>query len=233
VKSPKTQTLVSGIAATFKITVTNTGDVTLTDVTVTDPRSPNCDRSLGTLGVGATKSYTCIRPDVRAAFQNVATVTGRPPSGSTVKATDHAQVDVRAPLAPPANPRIAIVKSPKSQALTTKITSRKTASGATRTTVHYGTAHFTIKVTNTGAVALHAVKVTDPLSPGCTRTIGALAKGASRLYRCVRGAVSSSFTNVATATGLSPTGAKVKASDHAKVTVKVKTASTSGAQFTG
>src|SRR5205085_2941084 len=41
VKDPKSQTVTVGNTATFKITVTNTGDVALTDVTVTDARSPN------------------------------------------------------------------------------------------------------------------------------------------------------------------------------------------------
>ena len=82
-----------------------------------------------------------------------------------MKASDHANVKVKA-FVPPQTPRIAIVKSPKSQTLTTKLTTTKNANGATTTTVKYGTATFKIKVTNTGNVALHSVTVSDPQSVG-------------------------------------------------------------------
>ena len=234
VKDPKSQSIAEGGTAHFKITVTNTGDVTLSNVTVTDPLSTDCNHSLGTLTVGQSKSYTCTKQNVSANCQNVATATGNPPTGSAVKATDHANIQV-APFkpAPAQHPKIKIVKSPKSQTLTTQITTSKTASGANKTTVHYGTANFSIKVTNTGDVTLHNVKVGDPLSPGCSKNLGTMAAGQSKTYTCDRSTVSSNFTNVATATGTSPKGVKVHSTDHANVTVKVKTTSTSGAQFTG
>ncbi len=99
--------------------------------------------------------------------------------------------------------------------------------------MHYGTAHFTIKVTNTATSRCTPSRSSDPLSPGCNHALGSLAAGASKSYSCSRSAVASSFTNVATAVGTSPSGEKVKASDHAHVKVKVKTTSTSGAKFTG
>jgi uncharacterized repeat protein (TIGR01451 family) len=163
---------------------------------------------------------------------NVATATGKSPSSVTVKASDHAKVKVAA-FVPPQNPQIAIVKSPKIQTVTTKVTKIQTASGHTKTTVVYPTAHFTIKVTNTGNVALHGVRVGDPSSPACGKNLGSLTAGHSRTYSCVRGSVSRSFTNVATASGISPKGTKVSAVARARVTVTVKTTSESGAQFTG
>ena len=232
VKDPKTQDLGVGGTATFKITVTNSGNVTLSDVTVTDPLSPNCDRNLGTLAVGQSKSYSCTKPNVKDDFQNIATATGKPPTGAAVKATDHASITV-APFVPPQNPRIAVAKNPNEQTVTTRITTARGTTGATKTSVSYGTAHFTIKVTNTGNVTLHSVKVTDPRSPGCNHSVGTLAAGASKSYSCQRPAVSSSFTNIATATGLSPKGKKVSARDDAHVKVNVKTTSTASAKFTG
>jgi uncharacterized repeat protein (TIGR01451 family) len=232
VKDPSSQTVAAGGTATFKITVTNTGDVTLSDVTVDDPLSTDCSHSLGTLAAGQSKSYSCSKQDVTADFVNVATATGKPPTGSDVKASDHASVTAK-PFVPPARPAIGIVKSPKSQTLTTKVTTSQTSTGSTKTVVHYGTAHFTIRVTNDGNVALHEVKVDDPSSPACNHSIGSLAAGASKQYSCSRSAVASSYMNVATAVGTSPSGEKVKASDHADVKVKVKTTSTSGAKFTG
>ncbi len=230
-KDPNSQTIGVGGTASFTITVTNTGDVTLTDVTVSDPSSPNCDRNLGTLTAGQSKNYTCTRKNVNANFENVANVTGKPPTGAPVTATDNANVKVKA-FVPPQNPRIAIVKSPKSQTLTTHLTTSKNANGSTKSTVRYSTATFTIKVTNTGNVALHDVKVSDPLSPACDHAVGSLPTGASKTYTCTRPAVSSNFTNFATVTGLSPKGTKVTDTDHAKVIVKVKTTNVGGATAT-
>jgi uncharacterized repeat protein (TIGR01451 family) len=102
VKNPKSQTVSVGGTATFLITVTNTGDVELTNVTVTDALAPDCNRSLGTLAPGqSAPTYTCTRPNVTAAFDNVAVAAGTPPVGPNVTATDTAPVTVRAPFTPP------------------------------------------------------------------------------------------------------------------------------------
>ena len=237
VKDPKSQSTNPGGTATFHVTVTNTGNVTLTSVTVDDPLSPSCDRNLGTLVAGQATSYSCTKAGVRSGFRNVATVTGTPPSGPKVTANDHADVNVPTPpkakpkpqpkpKPKPLHPKIAIVKSPKSQTVATKVTNERSASGATKTTISYGSAHFTITVRNTGQVTLHGVVVADPQSKGCERELGTLAPGASRSYQCGRDVVSSGFTNVASVTGTSPTGQKVHDSDHAVVKVAVRTTTT-------
>ena len=233
IKDPKSQTIGKGGTATFTITVTNSGDVALTHVTVTDPLSSACDHTFaGTLAVGASEHYSCARPDVKADFTNVATVTANPPTGPKVSATDHAQVTV-APFTPPAHPAIGIVKSPKVQTVTTKVVTTKNANGVTKTSVTFGTAHFTIKVSNTGSTSLEGVTVADALSPGCDRSVGKLAEGHSVTYTCSDASVKRNFTNVAIATGHDSKGTKVSARDHAKVEVTTTTTSTSGAQFTG
>src|SRR5262249_14074114 len=99
VKGPKSQTVARGGTAHFTITVTNTGDVVLKDVTVTDPITPACSRKIGTLQPGQTVSYTCVQTNVKANFDNVVIVTGTPPTGPNVTATDTAPVKV-APLKP-------------------------------------------------------------------------------------------------------------------------------------
>jgi uncharacterized repeat protein (TIGR01451 family) len=100
VKNPKSQTVTSGGTATFTITVTNTGDVALTNVAVTDALSPNCNRTIGTLNPGQSVSYTCTRPNVTASFNNVAVATGKA-GGTTVTAQDTAPVTAKAaPLKP-------------------------------------------------------------------------------------------------------------------------------------
>ena len=254
-KNPKAQAIATGSTATFTIVVTNTGNVTLTNVNVTDALAPNCAQTsasipaLASMAANASVTYTCALANVTAGFTNLATATGTPPSGPNVTATDTAPVTVTAPftppkalpaskkkvapkkaapLTPPSKPRIAIVKSPKSQTLTTKIVT--TASGSSAT---YGNAQFTIKVTNVGNVTLTAVKVADALSPECNRSLGTLTPGASRTYSCTRKAVKRNFTNIAVASGKPPKGARVTATDHAVVKVTVKTTATSPAKFTG
>jgi uncharacterized repeat protein (TIGR01451 family) len=122
VKQPKSQTVAAGGTATFTITVTNTGGVTLTDVIVVDARSPNCNRTkaqipaLASMAPGAHVTYTCTRPNVRASFDNVAVVTATPPSGPGVTATDSAPVKI-APLKPAKlkkkKPKVTSHKKPK------------------------------------------------------------------------------------------------------------------------
>jgi len=100
VKNPKSQTVTSGGTATFTITVTNTGDVALTNVTVSDPLSPNCDKTIGTLNPGQSTTYTCTRTNVTASFNNVAVATGHA-GATTVTAQDTAPVTAKAaPLKP-------------------------------------------------------------------------------------------------------------------------------------
>jgi uncharacterized repeat protein (TIGR01451 family) len=117
VKNPKSQTVTSGGTATFTITVTNTGDVALTNVTVSDALSPNCNRTIGTLNPGQSTSYTCTRANVTASFNNVAVATGHA-GATTVTAQDTAPVTAKAaPLKPKTvtrvTPKVVSHKKPK------------------------------------------------------------------------------------------------------------------------
>ena len=206
-KTPDSQSFQTGGTATFTITVTNSGDVTLTSVAVTDALAPGCARTSVQLGANATLapaasfSYACTLANVTADFTNSATATGTPPVGPVVTDTDTAAVDVIAPA-------INIEKTPDSQSFQTG-----------------GTATFTITVTNSGDVTLTSVAVTDALAPGCARTsvqLGAnatLAAGASFNYQCTLANVAADFTNSATATGTPPVGPVVTDTDTAAVTV--------------
>jgi uncharacterized repeat protein (TIGR01451 family) len=200
-KNPNSQTVAFGGTATFVITVTNTGDVTLKDVTVTDPLSPDCNRDLGTMAAGAKKSYTCTQPNVTKDFTNVANVVGTSPTGKKVTDKDTAPVKAAA-FVPPSRPAIRIVKSPDAQELNKG-----------------GTATFRITVTNTGNVTLHSVTVKDPRSAGCNRQLGSMARGKSKTYSCTQKNVTKGYTNVAIAVGTSPTGRKVTDQDTARVSI--------------
>src|SRR5215210_6449231 len=88
----RTPTLVLGTAR-FTITVRNPGAVTLSGVTVTDPLSQACNRSIGTLAPGASVAYRCSAANVGRSFTNTVTASARSPAdarlpaGATAEAT--------------------------------------------------------------------------------------------------------------------------------------------------
>ncbi len=195
-KSTDTPSVTAGTTVEFSITVTNTGNVDLTNVEVKDPNTPDCDRTFDSLAVGEEVTYTCQATNVITGFINVATVTGTPPVGDPVSADDSAEVTVTG------EPAIEIEKAPDSQNIDPG-----------------GTATFGITVFNRGNVTLTDIAVNDPQVPECNNTIDTLAPGAEFTYNCTVSGVATSFTNVATATGEDPTGTTVTADDSAEVVV--------------
>jgi hypothetical protein len=77
--------------------VKNIGNVRLRKVSVTDPLTPGCNRRLGTLTVGASKTYSCMQPHVMKSFLNRAHVVGTARSGRRVTDTDSAAVTTKKP----------------------------------------------------------------------------------------------------------------------------------------
>ena len=78
---------------------------------------------------------------------------------------------------------------------------------------------YTIRVTNTGGVALNTVTVADAIAPSCAKTIGGLAVGAFNEYTCTA-TITQDTTNTATVTSKDPQGAAV-APKGASATVDV------------
>ena len=195
VKGPDSQTIVAGGTATFQLTVTNTGDSTLTSVHVDDAQAPGCSRSAAqvaadhgtsTFAPQESYAYSCTLANVHEELTNSATATGTPAAGSDVTATDTAQVEV-------INPAIDITKGPD---------------GQTRHQRLHG--EFSITVKNTGDAQLTSVHVADAQAAGCARTAAQIATdrgsstfapGASYTYSCTSPNATTSFTNSATATG--------------------------------
>lgn len=85
---PPGQSIDVGSAVQWTFAVTNTGDVSLTEVLVTDDRAGAVTCPKSTLASG--ESMTCSASGTALAGQqrNVATVTGKPPCGNVVTATD-------------------------------------------------------------------------------------------------------------------------------------------------
>jgi hypothetical protein len=84
----------------FGISVTNSGDADLVDVSVSDEMVPNCDRSIGFLEAGATESYSCVAQEVTSGFTNSATAVGASEQGDEVSDTDTALVEIAADFMP-------------------------------------------------------------------------------------------------------------------------------------
>ena len=92
-KGPDTQIVIQGETATFTISVENTGNVPLSNLSVADPLAPLCIDSKATLAVGSTWTYSCSLADLVSPLTNTATVTAVWES-VTVTSSDSAQVTV-------------------------------------------------------------------------------------------------------------------------------------------
>ena len=216
----KTATLVGGgtlaqLGDTINYTflVTNTGNVTLHDVGVTDPKVGTVTCPATTLAPQAqttcTASYTVTQADLDAGeVLNTATSHGTPPGGTTPvdSEPDEAVVPTELPT-----PQIAVVKHAQ---LTTDANGNALADPGDKIT-------YTFTVTNVGNVTLHAVSVTDPKAGATTCAATTLAPQASTTctatatYTVTQADVDhGSVDNTATAHGTPPTGAAVTAHRH-------------------
>ncbi len=190
--TPSGTTAGSTIAYTFL--VTNTGNVTLNPVTVTDNKVGTVTCPAGALAPGAnrtcTASYTITQADIDSgSVINTATANGTPPTGAPVQATD---------------------SNTRTLTRTTTITLDKQAGTPSGTTAG-ATIAYTFLVTNTGNVTLNPISVSDAKVGTVTCAAGALAPGASRTctatYTLTQVDVDSGHVaNSATATGTPPAG---------------------------
>lgn len=149
-KLPDLQKIERGATASFQLIVHNDGDNPLHNVTVTDPRSPDCDKAIGDLNAGAQVTYGCSLAGVDADFVNVATVSGQDEFGAQVSGQDDAMVDVL--------PTVSLIKS---------------AAPITRPEPG-GDFTFTLAIHNTASepVTITALEDTNPLSQACLGLVG-------------------------------------------------------------
>ncbi|OWY19726.1 hypothetical protein C7N43_26110, partial [Sphingobacteriales bacterium UPWRP_1] len=208
----------------YAFTVTNTGNVTLTNVTLSDPLIFEAGGPIASLAPGASNStaftgiYTITQADMNTGYvQNTATVTGTAPNGTSVTDISDAGNDAVEtasgngtvngnptddPTVQPLNqtPAIQLYKTISS------ITDNAPAGIGVGDVINYA---FT--VTNTGNVTLTNVTVTDPLVTVVGGPIASMLPGASNgttftaTYTITQTDVNTGYVqNTATTTGTTP-----------------------------
>ncbi len=217
----------------YTFTVTNTGDVDLTNVTVTDPTVPVTGGPIATLAAGATDSttftaapYTITQADVDSgSVENQATVTGTAPGGQDV--TDMSS-DPNNPDGGPDGPTVTELAQEPALELVKTGTFNDDGAGAASGNgfAEPGeTISYTFTLTNNGNVPITGVTLTDDF---ITANGGQITGGPIRLEP--QGTDSTTFTatytitendiaaggvtNLATATGTDPSGQDVTAQSH-------------------
>ncbi|MCK0139919.1 hypothetical protein [Aliiroseovarius sp. F47248L] len=150
-----------GQSLTYTLIAENTGNQTLTNVSISDPFVPGLPCSTATLARGTTLQctfpYTVTQADIDSGtLSNRADVTAQNPQGAPV--TTFATLDIPMPAAAPVM-ELAKVATP----------SPFGAAGSTLT--------YQLSVNNTGNVTLSNVEVSDPMGGGQICTIASIAPG--------------------------------------------------------
>lgn len=91
------QQYAAGDTVPYKITVTNKGTGTLTNIPVADSLVPGCDFTIASLAAGASASNTCSTTAAVGTTVNVASASVTPPSGPALTASDPAGIVVPDP----------------------------------------------------------------------------------------------------------------------------------------
>jgi uncharacterized repeat protein (TIGR01451 family) len=188
----------------FTYTVTNTGNLVLTHVTVTDSVLGDISCPENTLAIGASMTCTADGGAARAGHQvNTATVTGRPPVGRPVTATDSANY-----------------RGVASTITLLKLVNNVHAPTAPGPSFRVGTElTFFYIITNTGRVEVSGVALSDNVLGVITCPHTTLAPGASMTCTAAGGTARlGEHVNIGTASGRSGSAPPVSTSDSAHYT---------------
>ncbi|HET9225765.1 MAG TPA: hypothetical protein VFR31_03800, partial [Thermoanaerobaculia bacterium] len=197
--TPKGPEFPVGATVPFTYWVRNTGDTTLTGITVVDSKGVAVTCPKTTLAAG--ESMFCSGSGIAQAgqYSAIATATGTGSCGQKVSGDDPVHYWGQSE-----NPAIKIIKKTNGH-------DANTAPGPELTVG--STVTWTYEVTNTGDVALSNVKVTDDkgVAVSCPKTT--LAVGESMTCTGSGKAQACQYANLGTVTGKSPKGTTVSASD--------------------
>ncbi len=166
---------IAGGEVTYQFTITNTGDVDISNIDVVDADIADCSsatlgETIPTLAPGESHVYQCEVIHDGGDFTNNATVTGQDPDGDPVDATGSASLT---------DQTVAIELVKEVWDPVTELWVDDTVDFAPGQTVT-----FRVTVTNTGTVDLYDVTVTDPAVTGCETVIDTLVAGASASIEC-------------------------------------------------
>ncbi|MER7702538.1 hypothetical protein ABTX81_06545 [Kitasatospora sp. NPDC097605] len=202
----KTAVIAPGATAYWRITVTNTGQVPVTGITLTDSVSPSCVTAAGTfdLAVGASHQVFCDLTNVTQRTVNTVTASFPGPGGTPITTPpSEATVDV---------PALAVLKEVCTSANAADCVDGGPGPWAASTTVVSGsTAYWRITVTNTGTVPITGITLTDSVSPSCVTAAGTfdLAAGASHQVFCDLMNITQHTVNTVTASFPGPGGTPI------------------------
>jgi uncharacterized repeat protein (TIGR01451 family) len=211
---------VPGEILTYSFEVTNTGNVTLTGVTVTDPLlGPSFSAGPVTLTPGQTTVFTGTYPITQGDIDSGAVTNQALASGNyTDPVTGPTPVeDLSGPTPGTDDPTVAPI--PRAPAL--ELVKTADTSGLSTPPVPGDVIAYSFEVTNTGSTTLSNVTVADPL-PGLTLTpvaVPSLAPAASAIAATAVYAITQAdidagvVTNTATATGTDPIDGPVTGTD--------------------
>ena len=238
-----------GDKVTYNFTVRNTGNVTLTNITIHD-LLPDIQILGGPIDLEPnaidnntfTAFYTIKQNDINTGFvYNLAIATGTPPLGEPVSATS---TDPTPCTSCPANPNCpaetdcsSYTITPLNQNPSLQVTKTATVSSNGNDTDVYSfvgdVINYTIIVKNTGNVTLHDIIVIDELTGLTTQPIATLAPGESlaailQTYTITKNDLAQdSVVNIAKATAKDPNGVAIP---PASGTVTVEKASVLGCE---
>ena len=195
--SPPGPSILAGGPVLWAYTVTNTGDIDLSNVYVTDSVLGPIGCPQSTLAVGASMTCTASGAAVAGQNENVGSVNALTPCGNPVSDHDLSHYFGE-------SPGIDIEKS----------TNGEDADSAPGPTVYVGdTVTWEYVVTNTGNVPLGSIAVTDDHLGAVSCPSDTLGAGASMTCTAGGAAVEGQYGNTGSVTGQSPLGMTVNDSD--------------------
>jgi hypothetical protein len=194
-------TITAGSAVSWTYAVTNTGDINLTEVKVTDSKGVAVSCPKTSLRPGESMTCTASGTAVSGNYENIGSVAAKSPCDETVQASDPSHYTNLPDL-------------PKVEITIKKYTNGDDADAAPGPSIEVGKpVAWTYTVKNTGGTVLNNVKVTDNkgVAVSCPKT--SLAIGETMTCTGNGTATAGQYENIGTAVGTPPTGSNVTASD--------------------